>query len=157
LDATFADGSTASGSLVFDADTMTYSSINIVTTAGDSYPAETFTFVCTSPCNGAPADDDDMLLLTQPSGSNLRNTPAFGIFLPVDQPMTDAGGEIPLSGSTGAAFLAVCGNSNCTVPTGFPNYIVSGELDTPEPSSVLLIGSGALMFGVAQLRRRRRS
>jgi hypothetical protein len=156
-DVTFADGSTASGTFVFDADTNTYSSINIVTTAGTFYSAETFGYVCTSPCNGAPADADDMLLLTQPSSSGLKNTPAFGIFLPSDQPLTDGGGDIPLSGSTGAAFLALCANSTCGAPTGFPNYVVSGDLDAPEPSAALLVGTAAVMFGVGRFRRRKRS
>ncbi len=160
VDVTFGDGSLASGSFVFDADTTTYSSINIVTTAGTFYPAETFTFLCTSPCNGVPADNDNMLLLTQTSSSDLTATPAFAIFPPLDQPLTNGGGDIPLTGSTAAAFLALCGDSTCSFPdpNSFPNYVVSGELDAPEPSAALLIGSAVLMFGVVvRFRRRRRS
>jgi hypothetical protein len=157
VDVTFGDGSTASGRFVFDADTTTYSSINIVTTAGTFYPAETFTFLCTSPCNGVPADDDNMLLLTQTSSSDLTNTPAFAIFPPLDQPMTNGGGDIPLTGTTAAAFLSLCRDSTCSGPAGFPNYVVTGGLNAPEPSAALLIGSAVLMFGVARFRRRRRS
>ena len=61
---TFVDGSTASGTFTFDADTNTYSSIDVMTTGGTAYPAETYTFLCTSPCAGIAPDADNVLLLT---------------------------------------------------------------------------------------------
>jgi hypothetical protein len=161
---TLLDGGTATGSFVFDADTTTYSSIDIVTTAGTEYAAETFTFLCTSPCDGITPDDDDMLLLTQTSSSDLTGTLAFGIFPPFDQPLTDGGGDIPLIGGTAEAYEALCVDSTCTGPTGFENDVVTGSLDVPEPSGLLdapepsgalLIASAALLFGVGRFRRRR--
>lgn len=74
------------------------------------------------------------------------------------QPLTD-GGDIPLTGGTALAIEALCVDSACSTadPDSFSNYVVSGELDAPEPSGALLVGSAALVFGVARFRRRRRS
>ena len=144
---TFVDGSTASGAFVFDAGTNTYSSIDIVTTAGAVYPAVTFTSLCTSPCTGVTPDADNVLFLAESSSLDLTGTMAFALFPPLDQPLTDAGGTIPLTGSTATAFEALCADSTCSTPDGLPLYVVDGTLDAPEPASGLLIGTAVLIFG----------
>jgi hypothetical protein len=158
---TFVDGGTATGSFVFDADTGTYSSIDIVTTAGFGYPAETFTTVCTSPCKGETAGADDMLLLTSITSADFTGMPGLAIFTPLRDPLSDAGGVIELTGGT--AYEALCANSTCEGPTGVARHVESGELDgveisaVPEPSTAILFCSAALLLGLGRFRRWQRS
>jgi hypothetical protein len=157
---TFVDGGTATGSFVFDADTGTYSSIDIVTTAGFGYAAETFTAVCTSPCKGETPGADDMLLLTSIDSTDFTGMPGLAIFTPLEEPLTDAGGVIELTGGT--AYEALCADSTCEGPTGVARHVDAGVLEAveptfvPEPSTALMVCSAALLLGVGRFRRWRR-
>ena len=78
--ATFSDGGTASGTFVYDADTNTYSSINITTTTGSVRSGASYSFNCTAPCNGLTPDSSESLSLTISPVSDQTGAPGFAIF-----------------------------------------------------------------------------
>src|SRR5258708_17612531 len=68
---TFSDGGTASGSFIFDADTNTYSSINVTTTTGSVRTGASY-----SVQNGGGASSLGMVTLVS---ANLAGTPALAL------------------------------------------------------------------------------
>src|ERR1051326_2147724 len=79
---TFADGGTASGSFVYDADTNVYSFVNVTTTNGSSRTGATYHFVCgqdVPTCTGVnPATSGIYLNLTS-NAANQTGLPAFSV------------------------------------------------------------------------------
>ncbi|HUP04955.1 MAG TPA: putative Ig domain-containing protein, partial [Bryobacteraceae bacterium] len=74
---TFADGGTATGSFVYDADSNTYSSVNITTTSGTAFAGAAYTQVT--------AGTSSTLVVTPPTLNSVFLTFVFS-------PLTDAGG-----------------------------------------------------------------
>ncbi|HUP05219.1 MAG TPA: hypothetical protein VMU19_14580 [Bryobacteraceae bacterium] len=160
---TFADGATASGSFVFDADTLTFSSIDVVFSPVGGSPV-TFTYLCaTSQCSPW-IDGYNGPFLTVPSSSDLTGTPGFWLGTPEafggpgpDQPMTDAGGAIPLFGPNAYTYEATIADSiwGDTVEHP-PDLAISGSIvATPEPGSPLWIYTVITTLLLAVLGRRR--
>jgi hypothetical protein len=143
----FSDGSIATGSFVFDADTVTYSAINIVTTTPTV--GGTFQFACVSPCNAGGPAANLILFLTESSSNDLTATPGLAVvFL---APLTNAGGSVGIN----FGLESLCENATCNVHTGPLANLVSGSVvstTTPEPTSALLFGAG--LAGILALRRR---
>jgi len=83
----FADGGTASGSFVYDADTGLYSSFNITTTTGSARTGATYHFGTNIYAPGYS------LMVTVGSG-DLTGTPA--LYLVFSSILTNAGGTVPL-------------------------------------------------------------
>ena len=146
---TFADGSTASGSFVFDADTNTYSSIDITTSTTDL--GGTYGFDCVSPCNGLPSDASEVLFLQHESSSDLSNTPGLVIFFATA--LTDAGGTDAIHG-----FEGVCSDKTCSAANAPFVDISSGNVvSTPESSAfIFLAGSWLGVVGLGKIWRHRR-
>src|SRR5260370_9871267 len=72
----FNDGGTASGSFVYDANTNTYSSINMTTTAGSVRTSgATYHFVS----GGIPANSSGVLTVTT-AAPNQQRMPGFALF-----------------------------------------------------------------------------
>jgi hypothetical protein len=123
---TFADGSTASGSFVYDVDNGfngTYSSISIATTAGTTVPANAFAF--SDP--GAVSYSIRILPVTLGSG-DLTGTPV--LILNFTAPLTDLGGTVSLV--TSGAFASLwgrCVNSTCS------------DIQRPSPIEYVTAGS----------------
>jgi len=124
---TFADGSTASGSFVYDVDNGvngTYSSISITTTAGTTVPANAFAF--SDP--GAVSYSIRILPVTLGSG-DLTGTPI--LILHFTAPLSDLGGTVSLV--TSGAFASLwgrCANSICNDiqrPTPI-EYVTAGSV-----------------------------
>jgi hypothetical protein len=97
----FFDGSTASGSFVFDADLDQYSLVNVSVTAGSVNDAAAFNFL-------SPADQSaNVVYLATANPPIIGTTEGFIMsFSPLQ--LTDAGGTIPLNGILGPCFTAEC-------------------------------------------------
>jgi len=161
----FTDGATATGSFVFDADTLTFSDIDVVFTPASGAPI-TFTYLCTTSQCSPWIDGYNGPFLTVPSSTDLTGLPGFWLGTPEafggpgpDEPMTDAGGTIPLSGPNAFTYEATIADSIWSDTVEHPpDVAVAGSItaSTPEPASVLLGGIGALMLGLCRFARTRR-
>jgi hypothetical protein len=128
---TFNDGGTASGSFVYDAQTNTYSAINITTTTGTTRTGASYAFVCITPCTQAQPSPVVVLFLTASSASDQTGLPVLGIaFLPpglTDPPAKD----VPFFSEE-----AQCANPTCDdfdPPLRFP---VAGRIISVEPGPI---------------------
>jgi len=136
---TLNNGVAVTGSFVYDADTNTYSSINLATADGYTYTVD-----YTSNASALFADT---------GAANLTNTPLLAMIF--DDPLTDAGGTIDID----IAEEEKCDNADCSTATSGP-YTYSGEIvaqasSVPEPATIPLVLTGLLVSGVAIARKRR--
>jgi len=133
---TFVDGSTATGSFMFDADTSSYSSIDIVTSTG-SIAGSTYLF--TNPALPAVGSS---ILAAFPTSSQGIGT--LELLLQYVSALTDAGGTDALSfGAEGPCQDAACDIINSD------RMVNAGEVTTnavPEPSSVSLCLLGVVVL-----------
>jgi hypothetical protein len=178
---TFDDGGGARGSFTFNPDTGTpcgpfitpcgtYSNINITTTTGGFVTGANYVNACGSDVPtcfglGPNADNTAVLFLTSQAVDQTGLPALLFFFTPPFAGLTDAGGTIDLSGSSGfnvAEF--VCGDSGCDFPdssSGFRfgnagSVTGGGLVDSvaPEPSSALLLLGGAVtMLGLGRFRK----
>ena len=144
---TFDDGGTASGSFLFDADSSTFSSINISTSAGTAMTAGTYSdlhpfYVGSS----LPA-----LILSDSVPVTVRL-----LQLPFLDALTNAGGTVSLGGlgnfGEGACGGAPCQNVDGNLPLRF---ISGGEVvaqSAPAPATTALLGLALLGAGCARRR-----
>ena len=138
---TLADGATATGSYVFDADLVQFSAINVSVMGGTEYPGTTI-YDELNP--GKPAHAFRVAFLTDP--------PAIGdssVQIRLDGSMTNTGGTIPITITAGpnifqnSSMQARCDNAACSTYTSPFNLITAGSVTTvPIPSAILLFGSG---------------
>lgn len=146
---TFNSGGTASGSFVFDADTLTFSDISITTTADGAFPGASYGDPVTgfSDANGLLTVPDIAAPLTGQAVLNLA-------FL---APLTNAGGVIELGFSfEGTCLAADCNGIDLARSVLFANSdaaVVSQSTAVPEPAMLLLFGAG--LAGLAAARRAR--
>ncbi len=117
---TFTDGSTASGSFVYDADTGAVSNINITTTAAGVGP-----FVVSGPLSSPP----NILQFVE---SPMQNGADF-LYLGLPSPLTNAGGSIALQPPAYRQVCASTPGSNC---------------NTAAVGSTVGINAGATLVGV---------
>jgi hypothetical protein len=166
---TLSDGGTASGTFTFNPDTGTacgssspcgvYSNVHIVTTNGTSRTGAIYSFVCeqdVAGCNGVSPDSTEVMLLST-NAANQAGNPALALFftsigaLP-PQGLTDAGGTIDISnssGSVGSLEEGACANAGCSLPTNPVRFSTAGSVAAiPEPSTWLLLTMGLGVVGV---------
>jgi hypothetical protein len=143
----FDDGGSAFGSFLYDADTNTFSSVNIQTTAGTALTGVAYP-------DFASGDASILFLNSDPSALDL--TGVWQLALGLTGPMTNAGGVIPL-GSMGQGSELLCASADCIQLAGL-RFIEAGAIEgesvmtqIPEPSTLALVG-----IGLAALWRRRR-
>ena len=117
--ATFDDGGTASGSFVYDADTDTYSSVQITTTAGTQRSGTTFV----DPIGLYTRSD--LLYVATSGGAGIGLS---SLYLAFDVPLTDAGGVIGIGGVEGT-----CTSNNCGAQGQPMRNITGSVIAVPAP------------------------
>jgi hypothetical protein len=106
----FDDGGTASGSFVYDADTNSYSSVNIMTTGGKSMQGSTYAFAY-----GDQGYSPGVLYaLTAPSDTDLNGLPAFSLVFSSALTNTSGGGQAFI-GLQGGSLEFTCLTANCSL------------------------------------------
>ena len=149
---TFADGTTAMGSLVFDATTDKVLSASIVTTGCPTCTFTTGETYTTQDPGSAPFMPFSIVLV--PTGSVSTGTR----LLDLELAMPGLTGSIsPVDIGAGLAFEGVCGDAACIGAADSPfRFVTGGQLvapvATPEPSTFLLMGTGLLFLVVAAKR-----
>lgn len=152
---TFDDGTTATGSLVFDATTDTVISANIVTTGCPTCVFTTGETYTTQNPGSAPFQPMSVVLL--PTGPFSTDTRLLDLEL-VMPGLTGSLNPVPVDLLGGVAFEGLCGDDACDVAANSPfRSITAGQLvapvvTTPEPSTFLLVGMGLLCLVVATKR-----
>jgi hypothetical protein len=123
---TFNDGGIASGSFVYDADTNTYSNINIKTTPASTRPAGTFTAIVPGFASSSG------MFVASTTAADLTGVP--GLNLQFVTPLTNAGGTVNVAPTS---VEGVCVNATCAV--GMPPFrnVVSGQVSTQGPGDTL--------------------
>jgi hypothetical protein len=143
--AVFASGRTATGSFVYDADTNTYSNIDIDTMSSPTNHYDT----------AIPLSTSGLVGFVTGVLADYVGTPALAIAWAT--PLTNAGGTVPFD----LAIVAVegtCITADCLIIISVgPQQFVSGEVvaAVAEPASLTLLAVG--LFGMVVGRRRLRT
>jgi sugar lactone lactonase YvrE len=134
---TFNDGGTASGSFVYNADTNTYSSVNIVTSGGSITGS---TYISPFPTSAILAPSKTAIYASTLSTVTVpTSSPFLGLFFV--SALTDAGGTVNIS----ALEEGTC-NSNCSESrVGF-----SGSVSAASPATITTPTSGTVPTGTIE-------
>jgi hypothetical protein len=153
---TMVDGAIAGGSLTYDADTNTYSQVNITTSGGTVFGSAHY--VTIAPAAGVVSNATRAILVTN-GGNTLAGTPALALY--PTTPLTNAGGTVGLLGSSlSISFETTCGgvSNDCDAPGFVRRNFTNGSLTTvaapapvPALSSWALFGLGILLLSSGTL------
>jgi hypothetical protein len=137
---------------VYDANTNTYSSVNIATTAGTVVlTGATLPYVA---AGGLPPTTGQVLVAAS-NAADLTGARAFALFF--GTPLSNAGGSVSLTGQE-----ASCVNAACTGPAAPSRAVNAGSVngaplssDVPALSPLALLATGLLLAaaGFAALRK----
>jgi hypothetical protein len=144
------DGSTASGSFVYDAGLNAYSAIDITTTPGPQHSGAHYTLLSL----GFPASPGFVSLVEEGAGAD--QTGFDNLFIVLSTDLSDAGGVVPLTFSQEGP----CGDPLCSGSLGPLRLSFTGTLrgtpllvEVPEPAALTLLGGGLLALGAVRRRR----
>ncbi len=144
-DITFNDGGTAKGAFTFNVDTTTLSNIAITTTTGAAFAGTSYSVV-PSALAYAPGPSNLFFatsILSDYTGSTL-------LFLEMEDPLTDAGGNLPLIAVEYRCRDATCIDAN-PIRTG-KGFVAGlpGGAPVPETMALTLIGAGLAALCIAR-------
>jgi hypothetical protein len=143
-------GDTVTGSFIYDADTLTFSNVNVFSDldstlfafAGVNADANTLEFVTGDPSSVDLTDKWVMLgSLGNPGMTNVEET----LFI------------LTQGGTNPASSQSLCGNANCSLSSSPAQLLTSGSISgtvVPEPSTSLLLALGLGGLGVTGRRKR---
>lgn len=141
---TFADGGTASGSFVFDADTNVFSAIDMTTISGTVVTGHTYAFTCSC----GPGEGNTVLFALTQAG-DLANVPF--LWLPFAAPMTNAGGMIAINRANAGFNEGQCNNTaNCASAVAPKAARLTGQIDGA-PVTVPTLSPWAMILSIAGL------
>lgn len=138
---TFADGGTASGSFVFDADSTAYSNINMVTTAGSSLPGATYSNLYVAFPNA--------LIALQTAGAPQGSTALQFLFA---SNLTNAGGTVNILVSSNS-FEGTCDASQICASNPLRRVTagaVTAANAVPEPATAALVPAALLALAITR-------
>ena len=158
VNVSFGDGTTVTGSFVFDADTATFSNLNIATSGGSSVPADNTWFFGTCFSCKLNTFPNSGFLATDQTAADLTGAHVISLFSIDGELMTNAGGVITLEFfRAGTCLTADCTFYNPDLPnstTGSGQFSTSANTAAvPEPATLLLVGGG--IAGLKRWRRKR--
>jgi hypothetical protein len=134
----FDDGGTGSGTFSYDADTNTYSNIDIVTTVGANFTGAHYMSLINNAVNNA----NSLIIMVYPLEG------LSGLELSFAASLTNYGGSITITGGR----ESICGQE-CMYPVSDLRYISSGQASAvPVPAAVWLFGSA--LAGLGWLKRK---
>ena len=147
----FSDGSTASGSFVFDADTVTYSDVLVTTTSAPGTTYDTSEVVTT------------LVFGSDATGLNLVDN--FGLADLTGQRILNLDFAAPLTNAAGVvnivigfpSFEGTCGVPSCASDS-VDRTVINAEgligVSIPEPTTIALAGLGLIALGFIRRRGR---
>jgi hypothetical protein len=141
---TLSDGGRAIGSFVFDADTNTYTEIDIATTIGTGLPATSYG----DPNPESPGNSNGLLSVPDDSADPLTGQPL--VAMEFAQPLSNAGGTTTIN-TSGFSFEGKCGNNGASDPNECSLIIVSrdftaGLVTTVKPGAHINAGMNGSWF-----------
>jgi len=143
VNATFNDSSTLTGSYVYDADTSIYSSWNLTTTAGDLVGR-----------NYNPGNSIDYYVSPSSFLFFDSSLSSYSIHATLTNPMTNMGGVINLSNvSECDPSLAFVSGYICFRSRYGEGTVTADIIETPEPTTLSLMGLGLLGFGLSRRKK----
>lgn len=154
VNAVFEDGGTASGTFTYDADTNTYSAINIITTAGSIQSGAEHDIV--APMFAHASTRFGAVPVPSPGLTGLTI-----LAITWASPLTNAGGLVSILTSDHASGEGLCLNFNCSVFYSYlggsrqliSGYVTTGEVPLPAALPMFLAG----LAGVGALRLKKRA
>ena len=150
----FGDGTTATGSFVFDPETGEFGDIEITTQSAGGIAGATYTVAADGTGDlviGAPGGDFQFFDFTTEAGADSAGDTFLSLVV-FDQ-VDDLGGRFALQ----LAEEIRCENAGCTFATtlrsGFSGALVGAAAPVPLPPAAALMGAGLIALGGARRRR----
>jgi hypothetical protein len=149
-DVKFDDNGTLTGSFGFDANTGTYSNIDISVAGGNATFFPDFTYTGANSDVLSSSDDTHLSLVATFAAKDVRS-----LFMDFADSMTNAGGTIAVLNPAGLGGDSEFRTLSSSPPFGQRGFLPGGTIHAvPEPSSIWFLL--ALGLGVAAMSRRRR-